>query len=178
MLYKVDICLELFASSLCEGEYEVVVILLTGCQNWYFHLPEYLQRSIFRSSEMVSSFATPYTLYLRNESVPGVDGKIRMFRPHHNMKRMRRSAKRAGLPTFDCDEFARCIAKLMCVDRDWVPKSLTSSMYIRPTLISTEPSIGVLPPIKPSSMSLLALSVPISHLEDSPRSPSWPTMSI
>ncbi|PIK54145.1 Branched-chain-amino-acid aminotransferase, cytosolic [Apostichopus japonicus] len=108
----------------------------------------------------------------------GVDGKIRMFRPHHNMKRMRRSAKRAGLPTFDCDEFARCIAKLMCVDRDWVPKSLTSSMYIRPTLISTEPSIGVLPPIKPSSMSLLALSVPISHLEDSPRSPSWPTMSI
>lgn len=76
----------------------------------------------------------------------GVDGKVRMFRPNHNMERMIRSAKRTGLPTFDGEELLRCIAKLLCIDRDWVPRSLTSSMYIRPTLISTEPTIGVHPP--------------------------------
>lgn len=76
----------------------------------------------------------------------GVDGKVRLFRPNMNMERMVRTAKRAGLPSFDKEELTRCIAKLLSVDRDWIPQDTSSSIYIRPTLISTEPTIGVLPP--------------------------------
>ncbi|XP_038639318.1 branched-chain-amino-acid aminotransferase, mitochondrial isoform X2 [Scyliorhinus canicula] len=73
----------------------------------------------------------------------GVDNKIRMFRPDLNMERMHRSALRACLPDFDKEELLECIRKLIEVDREWVPYSDTASLYIRPTFIGTEPSLGV-----------------------------------
>ena len=41
----------------------------------------------------------------------GVDDKIRMFRPMHNMARMNVTAKRSCLPGFDGSEFLECIRK-------------------------------------------------------------------
>ncbi|XP_041033729.1 branched-chain-amino-acid aminotransferase, cytosolic-like isoform X1 [Carcharodon carcharias] len=73
----------------------------------------------------------------------GVDNKIRMFRPDLNMERMHRSALRACLPDFDKAELVECIRKLIEVDREWVPYSDAASLYIRPTFIGTEPSLGV-----------------------------------
>ncbi|XP_074860962.1 branched-chain-amino-acid aminotransferase, cytosolic isoform X2 [Carettochelys insculpta] len=78
----------------------------------------------------------------------GVDGKIRLFRPMLNMDRMLRSAARATLPCFDKDELLECIRKLVEVEKDWVPQSTSASLYIRPTLIGTEPSLGVRKPTK------------------------------
>ncbi|XP_078093601.1 branched-chain-amino-acid aminotransferase, mitochondrial isoform X1 [Mustelus asterias] len=73
----------------------------------------------------------------------GVDNKIRMFRPDLNMERMHRSALRACLPDFDKKELMECIRKLIEVDREWVPYSDAASLYIRPTFIGMEPSLGV-----------------------------------
>ncbi|KFQ49690.1 Branched-chain-amino-acid aminotransferase, cytosolic, partial [Nestor notabilis] len=78
----------------------------------------------------------------------GVDGKIRLFRPTLNMERMARSARRATLPHFDQNELLECIRKLVEVEKEWVPYSTTASLYIRPTLIGTEPSLGVKKPTK------------------------------
>jgi branched-chain amino acid aminotransferase len=57
--------------------------------------------------------------------------------------RLLSSAKRLSLPEFDCDELQRCIQKLVAVDQEWVPKSTSSTLYIRPTFIGTEPTLGV-----------------------------------
>ena len=65
----------------------------------------------------------------------GDDGKIRLFRPNHNMSRMVVTANRACLPTFDEQELLQLICKLVQVDQEWVPHSASSSLYIRPTLI-------------------------------------------
>jgi len=73
----------------------------------------------------------------------GVDGKIRMFRPMHNMARMNITAERCCLPTFDGLELLKCIRELVCLDSSWVPHDTSSSLYIRPTLIGTEPTIGL-----------------------------------
>lgn len=73
----------------------------------------------------------------------GSDGKIRLFRPDLNMKRMLTSAERSVLPTFDANELLECIKKLVQVDADWVPSAKSSTLYIRPTLIGTEPTLGV-----------------------------------
>ena len=75
----------------------------------------------------------------------GVDNKIRLFRPEENMKRMNNSAIRSSLPSFDGNEVLKCLKKLIEIDREWVPYSQTSSLYIRPTMIGTEPTIGVNP---------------------------------
>ena len=47
------------------------------------------------------------------------------------------------LPNFDGEEFLEIIKKLISVDRDWVPDNISSTLYIRPTLIGTEPTLGV-----------------------------------
>ncbi|XP_030645500.1 branched-chain-amino-acid aminotransferase, mitochondrial isoform X2 [Chanos chanos] len=73
----------------------------------------------------------------------GVDNHIRLFRPMLNMERMHRSAKRCCLPVFDKAELLECIKKLVEVDQEWVPYSQDASLYIRPTFIGTEPSLGV-----------------------------------
>lgn len=73
----------------------------------------------------------------------GVDNRIRLFRPMLNMERMHRSADRSCLPLFDKVELLECIRKLVEVDQEWVPYSLDASLYIRPTFIGTEPSLGV-----------------------------------
>ncbi|XP_064399610.1 branched-chain-amino-acid aminotransferase-like [Halichondria panicea] len=81
----------------------------------------------------------------------GVDGKIRLFRPLENMKRMNSSAAAASLPEFDGAEYLECIKDLLRVDKDWVPKMDGCSLYIRPTFIGTEASVGV----KPSNSAML-----------------------
>lgn len=72
----------------------------------------------------------------------GVDGKIRLFRPELNMKRMNNSAIKVGLPTFRGEEFIKCLCRLISIDQEWVPHSTSSSLYIRPTLIGIDVSIN------------------------------------
>ncbi|KAL1505297.1 hypothetical protein ABEB36_004892 [Hypothenemus hampei] len=73
----------------------------------------------------------------------GVDDKIRVFRPDLNMGRMNKSALSSGLPTFDGHELIKCINRLVEVDQEWVPHSESSSLYIRPTLIGIDGTLGV-----------------------------------
>lgn len=87
----------------------------------------------------------------------GVDNKIRMFRPMENMARMARSSVRCGLPPFDQGELLKCIKKLISVDQEWVPYSDRCSLYIRPTFIGTEPSLGV---TKPTEAKLFVIAGP------------------
>jgi len=71
------------------------------------------------------------------------DNNIRMFRPDKNMQRLNSSASRLSLPAVDEDQFLECIKKLLVVDKSWIPEGQGYSLYIRPTLISTHPYIGV-----------------------------------
>ncbi|KAJ1354299.1 hypothetical protein KIN20_011182 [Parelaphostrongylus tenuis] len=73
----------------------------------------------------------------------GVDDRIRLFVPELNMRRMRRTAIRATLPDFDGDELLKCIKELVRLDQSWVPSEKGASLYIRPTLIGTDPRIGI-----------------------------------
>uniref|UniRef100_A0A665TMA2 Branched-chain-amino-acid aminotransferase n=1 Tax=Echeneis naucrates TaxID=173247 RepID=A0A665TMA2_ECHNA len=78
----------------------------------------------------------------------GDDNQVRLFRPMLNMNRMANSARRACLPAFDHSELLECIRRLVEIDQDWIPHSDPASLYIRPTFISTEPSLGVKKPCR------------------------------
>ncbi|KAF6032986.1 BCAT1 [Bugula neritina] len=73
----------------------------------------------------------------------GDDKKIRMFRPTDNCQRMHDSAARIALPTFDIEELRLCLHRFVEVEKNWVPDQPGFSLYIRPTMIGTEPSLGV-----------------------------------
>ncbi|KAJ1995669.1 branched-chain-amino-acid transaminase bat2 [Coemansia umbellata] len=70
-------------------------------------------------------------------------GNIRLFRPDKNMERMNNSAERLYLPQFDGKEMIECIKELLRVDKRWVPEGKGYSLYLRPTMIATENTLGV-----------------------------------
>ncbi|PWY99367.1 branched-chain amino acid aminotransferase II [Testicularia cyperi] len=74
-----------------------------------------------------------------------VNGKIRLFRPDMNMKRMNTSAARIALPTFEGEQLTTLIKKLVALDKHWIPSEPGHSLYIRPALIGTEAVLGVHP---------------------------------
>lgn len=74
----------------------------------------------------------------------GYDGRLRLFRPIYNCKRMVASAARVTLPTFDPEELLKLIHKLCATEAPkWLPKDRPgSSLYIRPTMIGSDSSLG------------------------------------
>jgi branched-chain amino acid aminotransferase len=75
----------------------------------------------------------------------GRDGKIRLFRPHKHVERMNSSARRLCIPPLDPELALRSLTTLVDVDRAWVPGTVGTSLYIRPTIIASEPFLGVRP---------------------------------
>jgi branched-chain amino acid aminotransferase len=75
----------------------------------------------------------------------GTDGTIRMFRPQKHVERLNRTAHRMSIPPLDPELILRSWTTLVDVDRDWVPSSVGTSLYIRPTIIASEPFLGVRP---------------------------------
>src|SRR5207247_2500602 len=73
------------------------------------------------------------------------DGTIRLFRPQKHVERLNRTATRMTIPQLDPDLILRSWTTLVDVDRDWVPSSVGTSLYIRPTIIASEPFLGVRP---------------------------------
>jgi branched-chain amino acid aminotransferase len=75
----------------------------------------------------------------------GRDGVIRLFRPDKHVARLNRTAQRMCIPAIDPDLVMKSWTTLVDVDRDWVPASVGTSLYIRPTVIASEPFLGVRP---------------------------------
>ena len=75
----------------------------------------------------------------------GADGKIRFFRLDRHCKRMHDGGDRLCIPAIDEDLMRDAILSLVRADADWVPSSAGTSLYIRPTIIATEPFLGVRP---------------------------------
>jgi branched-chain amino acid aminotransferase len=75
----------------------------------------------------------------------GKSGEIYLFRPTANIERMNNSAERMCMPAVDPDLYLDAIKKLVLLDRNWIPRGIGTSLYIRPTMIATEPALGVHP---------------------------------
>lgn len=75
----------------------------------------------------------------------GKDGGIYLFRPEKNIDRLNRSCRRLCMPEVDPDTTMEALKRLISLDREWVPRSSGTSLYIRPTMIATEPHLGVRP---------------------------------
>ena len=81
------------------------------------------------------------------------DGSIALFRPDANGLRFAKSAARIALPELPVADFVSCVEALVKLDRDWVPRKVGESLYIRPFMIATEVGLGV----RPSNKALFSV---------------------
>ncbi|MDI9355946.1 MAG: branched-chain amino acid aminotransferase [Chitinophagaceae bacterium] len=70
-------------------------------------------------------------------------GKIVVFRPQDNAKRLNKSAERMCIPAVPQELFMEGLTELIHLDKNWVPSRPGTSLYIRPTVFATDPFIGV-----------------------------------
>lgn len=68
---------------------------------------------------------------------------ITLFRPRDNFIRMNRSADRMCIPHIDVDLAMEGLTELIKLEKDWIPKAEGTSLYIRPSIIATDPFLGV-----------------------------------
>ena len=73
------------------------------------------------------------------------DGRVRLFRADRHCRRIAEGAARLCMPAVDPTEMLALLTALVRTDRDWVPAADGTALYIRPTLIATEPFLGVRP---------------------------------
>ena len=74
----------------------------------------------------------------------GKDGRIRLFRPEENAARLQRSAKFLGIAQPSTELFLEMCERSVRENLDYLPPYGTSaSLYLRPTLIGSNPQLGV-----------------------------------
>lgn len=72
-------------------------------------------------------------------------GDIQLFRPDRNFNRLNLSNERLCIPQIDEDFALEALHKLLEIEKDWVPTTPGTSLYIRPFIIATEAYLGVAP---------------------------------
>ena len=96
----------------------------------------------------------------------GHDGKLRLFRPDLNCRRMLMSTNRIALPAFEPEELLKLIVKLCATDgKRWLPKDRPGQfLYIRPTMIASDPALGVERPKEALLFVILCCFAPMGDM--------------
>lgn len=72
-------------------------------------------------------------------------GNPLVFRPRDNWRRFNRSAVRMAMPEIPEEIFIGGLRELVAIDKDWIPSSPDTALYIRPFMFATDEFIGVRP---------------------------------
>ena len=73
------------------------------------------------------------------------EGNPIIFRPLKNMNRFNISADRMAMPEVPQELFMNAVDKLITLDKEWIPTTKDSSLYIRPYMFATEEFVGIKP---------------------------------
>ena len=68
-----------------------------------------------------------------------------LFRPDRHIARLNRSSARVCIPPLDEAFALHTLKELVRLDAEWVPRTSGCALYVRPTIIATEPALGVHP---------------------------------
>lgn len=71
------------------------------------------------------------------------DGKVQLFRPIENIRRMNHSAERLCLPQIPEDEGMEILETFVSLEQAWTPSSEGTSLYLRPFMFGNDESLGV-----------------------------------
>lgn len=74
-----------------------------------------------------------------------INDEVIIFRPDAHLERLNNSAKRICMPQIDVEFVLEALKELVAIDSDWIPTKRGESLYIRPFMFGTDPTLGVRP---------------------------------
>ncbi len=108
-----------------------------------WHDPKIMPFTDFNISPATMVFHYGQAIFEGLKAYKTADDKIQLFRARDNFERMNRSAKGMCIPQFDVDFVMDAMKQLIKIEKKWIPKTPGTSLYIRPTIIATDPFLGV-----------------------------------
>lgn len=75
----------------------------------------------------------------------GPNKEALLFRPEMNARRLNNSNRRLCIPEIPEDIFIEGVSQLVKLDKKWIPSEPGTSLYIRPFVYATDPSLMVYP---------------------------------
>lgn len=93
------------------------------------------------------------------------NGTPLLFRPEEHILRLNASAERMSMPAFPEDEFLDAVHTLVKMEKDWIPPSEGSALYLRPLMIATDEAIGVRPS---DNYKLMIMALPVGPYYSKP----------
>ncbi len=102
--------------------------------------------SMVTISECAGVLQYAQTIFEGMKAYTTEDGRIVIFRPDMNAKRMADSAKRLEMPVFPEDKFVEAVAQVVKANEAYVPPyGSGATLYLRPYMFGSNPVIGVKP---------------------------------
>jgi len=120
--------------------------MLVACyENGAWGQPEIMPFKNLELSPATTFFHYGQAIFEGIKAYKDPHGNPLVFRPYDNWKRMNRSAERMAMPDVPENIFIDGIRALVDIDRNWIPTSAETSLYIRPFLLAVDEFIGVRP---------------------------------
>jgi branched-chain amino acid aminotransferase len=130
-------------ASLGFGRYFTDHMLVMDFKNGAWQAPEIVPYGNFSLDPSTSSLHYGQGIFEGLKAYKNKQGKITLFRPRDNFVRMNRSAKRLSMPELDIDVVLNALKELIVLEEEWIPTESGTSLYIRPTMLATDPFLGV-----------------------------------
>ncbi|XP_054803350.1 branched-chain amino acid aminotransferase 1, mitochondrial-like isoform X3 [Prosopis cineraria] len=93
------------------------------------------------------------------------DGRILLFRPEENGRRMKTGADRMCMPSPSVEQFVNAVKQTVLANKRWVPPLGKGSLYIRPLLMGTGSVLGLTPA---PEYTLLVYATPVKTYHKGP----------
>jgi branched-chain amino acid aminotransferase len=113
-----------------------------------WHDAKICEKQEFRVDPAAMVFHYGQAIFEGLKAYRGKDDQIFLFRPKDNFERMNSSAVRMCMPRIPVEKVVNILKSLVYLEKAWVPQAKGATLYIRPTMIAVEPTLGV----KPSSL--------------------------
>ncbi len=127
--------------------------------------PEIVPYDSLTLSPAASVIHYSQTIFEGMKAYKNEDGRVAMFRPEQNIKRMNRSAERMCMPHIPEDIFMEGLSELLKLDSGWIPPGESASLYIRPLLFATDEYIGIRPS---DNYRFLIMTTPVNAYYSNP----------
>ena len=135
-------------------------MLVCHYENGAWQAPEVVPYQPVTLAPSAKIFHYGQSIFEGMKAYKDTEGKIWLYRPLDNFKRLNKSAHRMAIPELPESYFMEGLKALLQVDQDWVPTTPESSLYIRPFIFASGTGLKASPADAYTFMLICAPSGP------------------
>ncbi len=112
-------------------------MLVCDYRNGAWEVPRVIPYQAISLEPSAKIFHYGQSIFEGMKAYKDVDGKVWLFRPSDNFKRLNISAHRMAIPELPEEYFMGGLKTLVQLDSEWIPQKEGSSLYIRPFMFAS-----------------------------------------